>query len=461
MFQGTVPNQALKLLATVIKEWDCDKIFVGCSGNFTVERAISKIIDCPIVSNDVTIYSCYIGEYLSGKSVDELRVKADYNGECQFFREYMKDDTSKVATLILATDILGYEGQDNLYSKRMLRGYKEQFPELHKSMCEKLKSLKTNVQEFYKGDVMDMLDMIGDNDGFISFPPFFKGGYEKMWKDISKVFEFTEPKYEEFDPSTSIDKLCNKVKGLSNFFLMTERKIEGMKSFYCGVLQTPRGKDVYFYSKTSKSHFVAQFTKNLNCKPIVRIQEDDEVEWPIFLKELDNHQYYMLRAEYLSSTVNKSDPYKGGPSLALGCFTREGKLFGMFALSNSMMLGSDPRIEQPCIYMITDLAVGPTKVKGLSKLVVMCALSKEVKLMSEKVMNKRVKSIYTNAFSRNPSSMKYRGLLELYNRKELEKDDSGKVKKYSLSYGAPMGQWSLKEGFELWKQKLSKSIRKN
>lgn len=53
MFQGTVPNQALKLLATVIKEWDCDRIFVGCSGNFTVERAISKIIDCPIVSNDV------------------------------------------------------------------------------------------------------------------------------------------------------------------------------------------------------------------------------------------------------------------------------------------------------------------------------------------------------------------------------------------------------------------------
>ena len=37
-----------------------------------------------------------------------------------------------------------------------------------------------------------------------------------------------------------------------------------------------------------------------------------------------------------------------------------------------------------------------------------------------------------------------------------EKDENGKVKKWNLSYGASMGQWSLKEGYELWRRKSSK-----
>ena len=52
--------------------------------------------------------------------------------------------------------------------------------------------------------------------------------------------------------------------------------------------------------------------------------------------------------------------------------------------------------------------------------------------------------------------MKYRGLFELFGRKEIEKDENGKVKKWNLSYGAPMGQWNLKEGYELWRRKSSK-----
>ena len=42
--------------------------------------------------------------------------------------------------------------------------------------------------------------------------------------------------------------------------------------------------------------------------------------------------------------------------------------------------------------------------------------------------------------------MKYRGLFKLLTRKAT---DEG----YSLNYWAPAGQWTLKEGFELWKTK--------
>jgi len=92
----------------------------------------------------------------------------------------------------------------------------------------------------------------------------------------------------------------------------------------------------------------------------------------------------------------------------------------------------------------------------LSKLVLYCILSKEARFLAEKVTGKRANSITTNAFSKNPASMKYRGLFELFGRKEIEKDENGKVKKWNLSYGAPMGQWNLKEGYELWRRKSSK-----
>lgn len=69
---------------------------------------------------------------------------------------------------------------------------------------------------------------------------------------------------------------------------------------------------------------------------------------------------------------------------------------------------------------------------------------------------KRVKSITTNAFSKNQVSMKYRGLFELFGRRELEKDEEGNVRKWNLSYGTMMGQWTLKEGYKLWRQKSSK-----
>ena len=69
---------------------------------------------------------------------------------------------------------------------------------MHKDLCNKLENMKTNIDTFYHGDVMKMLDEIPENCGFISFPPFFKGGYEKMWKEIENFFEYTEPEYEMY-----------------------------------------------------------------------------------------------------------------------------------------------------------------------------------------------------------------------------------------------------------------------
>ena len=49
--------------------------------------------------------------------------------------------------------------------------------------------------------------------------------------------------------------------------------------------------------------------------------------------------------------------------------------------------------------------------------------------------------------------MKYRGIFKQYGKKVIKKDENGKPIKYNLSYGAKVGQWTLKEAFEKWKQR--------
>lgn len=451
MFQGTLPQKAIKIVGNIVKEWNCDRIYVGCSGNFTIERSISDLVSCGITSNDVTIYSSYIGKFLAGESLEGLKIKEEYDGSCMFLKDYMKSDVEKVATLILAGDILNYDGVDNMYCKRMLRGYEEQYKQMHEKLCEKMKTLKSNVDQFYCGDVMDMLSDIGANSGFISFPPFFKGGYEKMWKKVEEFFEFEEPEYEMFDPKVHIKEFCEKVKAVDNFCIITEREVPELEEYFVGKLATKNNKDIFFYSKTKRVHYVKTGLKETHGKPIIRLGPEEALGDELVITQLSLDQFNELRALYLSTAVTKV----ANPSMSFGIFYKD-KLFGVFAFSNSYMLTGSDKLEKPTIYLMTDFAISPTCEKNLSKLVLYCVLSKEVKLMAEKIMGKRVKTVTTNAFSRNPVSMKYRGIFEQFGRREIEKDEDGKVKKYNLSYGAKMGQWTLKEGYDLWRRKSSK-----
>lgn len=298
---------------------------------------------------------------------------------------------------------------------------------------------------------MKMLDEIPVNCGFLSFPPFFKGGYEKMWKKIEEFFVYEEPEYEIFDPNVHIKAFCDKVKKLDNFIIGAEREVPEMEEYFIGCLNTGPNKLIYFYSKTTANHYVKQGSKHTKAKPIVKIGKEDVIDENIEIRQIEIDQFEEIRALYLSTAVTKV----ATPSASYGLFNK-GKMFGVFAFANSMMLSGSEKLERPTIYLLTDFAISPTCEKNLSKLVLYCVLSKEAKLLAEKVMGKRVNTIATNAFSRNPVSMKYRGLFEQYGRMELEKDENGKVKKWNLSYGARMGQWTLKEGYEIWRQKLSK-----
>jgi hypothetical protein len=43
MFRGSIPSSVQRIVAEHAAQWTCRDIFVGCSGNFTIERVIAPL----------------------------------------------------------------------------------------------------------------------------------------------------------------------------------------------------------------------------------------------------------------------------------------------------------------------------------------------------------------------------------------------------------------------------------
>lgn len=40
MFHGSLPDSVQQIMGDCIRDWKCTDIYVGCSGNFTIERLL-------------------------------------------------------------------------------------------------------------------------------------------------------------------------------------------------------------------------------------------------------------------------------------------------------------------------------------------------------------------------------------------------------------------------------------
>ena len=93
MFHGSLPDSVQQILGDIVKNWNVKDIYVGCSGNFTIERMLQGVTNTNLHGNDVTIYSCLLGDYFAGNSL-QAKYKESYNGPMTMVRDYMKDDAS-------------------------------------------------------------------------------------------------------------------------------------------------------------------------------------------------------------------------------------------------------------------------------------------------------------------------------------------------------------------------------
>jgi len=459
MFHGSVPADAQRIMVESVKAWNATDIYVGCSGNLTVERALAPLGRFRLHSNDVSIYTYVLGDFFAGGKVD-VSLKPEIAENFAWMLPHMADPAQRAATVILASklvNVISADGsvKDNDYWRRMLRATRAQWPEMHEKTTAKYLQVPLSLASYGNEDVSTWVQSVPSSAGFISYPPFFALDYENQYKKLELIFDWPKPTYQPLDDKAK-DAFFESMTGRDHWLFGSNRRLDEYAQWLRGMAKTTnRGVPIYIYASNGAVRVVTprQETESVLVK---RLSPGVEVGSEMTIAPLNYKQFQALRSQYMNIHIRP-----GIASLPVAVLV-DGFLVGVYAFSTAPASHGPTDVRR--IYMLSDFPVRPTDYKNLAKLVLFAALSKESQLLAERAANHRIREVLTTAFAEKPVSMKYRGLFELVSRKENK--DAGKEgdpadarrfsQRYMLNYMAPIGRWTLNEGLQEWKKRHGK-----
>ncbi len=369
--------------------------------------------------------------------------------------DYLQDPASSVATVMLCTkmlDALKADGtvKDNPYYNRILPAYRVSWPTMHKKTMDRIESLPFVLKTYHCGDVVPWSKTIPKEAGFISYPPFFSGDYEAMFAKLDLLFDWDKPVYQEIGDG-HIEEFLETLTNRPYWAFGANRQVDAYTHYLRGVTQTTnRGVPIFIYSSKAKTRIVVPKQETAPV-PIHRLLPGETIGDHMQIIALGQGQFQALRSQYMNEFIKP-----GQASAAYGVVV-DNRLIGVYAFSVAPQNGG--LTHNSYIYMLSDFAVPNDRYPRLSKLVLYAALSYESKLIAERLARRRVRQLFTTAFSNNPVSMKYRGLFDVYSRIEQKTTQaiSHDNQRYRINYIADMGKWNLNEGLQEWKRKHAKA----
>lgn len=447
MFHGSIPQPMRSLVYEHAGHWPGEDIYVGCSGNYTIERVLHARFqgERRLHGNDIQAYSCALGWWLSGQPLN-FTLKPEFEGILGWLKPFTEDPTDLLATLMLGTRFLQWVHKRGLYYERMLNATREQWQRLHEKTTAKLRSLTVRLASFYAGDVRDYLKTAVPPDApVVMFPPFYSGDYTSQFAALDTVFDWPAPSFRELDEDGK-EEIIELVRDRPHWMLGLHIERPEMRRNLVGVVQTAnRGVPIYVYAAHGPRRIVRprQPTEPI---PMPKIGRDEPLGDTITLHMLTGGQFAAIRSQFMSKTIKP-----GTPLLACGVAV-DGKLIGAFAYL-------PPKYEPDCAYLMSDFPVSWTRYRRLAKLVVMAAISKEAQTLIQRSLSKKITSWRTTAFTDRPNSSKYgRGIPGAKLLKRTQPGADG-IHAYELQYGGPMGQFTLAETLQLWKRKHGSDLR--
>lgn len=450
MFQGSIPADVRNMIFEAVQGWSSPKFAVACSGNFTIERILDQAKIQHIQGCDVSIYTCALGAYFAGQPF-RLELKPEYAESLAWLAPSLETQVGKVSTLMLFTGFANaLRPSPNAYYTRLLGGYRQQWSTLMEKTVKRLESVPLKLADFHAGDAVPWVESLPEETAVLSFPPFFAKGYVNMWAMHDKIFSWDAPAFGEiFEEHRR--RFMTALTNRPEWIVGSSERLPELEPYLRGVSRTSGGVLIHNYSPVSKTRVVNRTTKKrpLNIKrlsPGQRLTPDSSIG----LKYLDIEEFSSLRSQYLKITmdVQISNVWRTYAVLVDGCIA------GVFAIRTAhLQHGATP----DSIYLVSDFCVSSSDYARLSKLILYAALSKESHLIVERMAKRRCRVMVTTAFSDHPVSMKYRGLFDLTSRKETHLDNHA----YQLNYSAPIGQWTLKEGYQVWFKKYGHILKES
>lgn len=431
MFQGTIPGPMRAIVRETAVSWPQGPVYVPCCGNFTIERSLAGL-GFALHSSDVSIYTTAIGRWLTGQPVG-IRLAEDSADELGWLADSLDDAVGTVATLMLGTRFLASVGREGLWHQRVVRSYRDQWQAKHTETVERLSASDVALASYEVEDVRSWLRKVPRDAPVCSFPPFYGGGYEKLYEPLNQHFTWDAPEYEPLSDADVVEVL-GAITDRPYWLTASNHDVPDLHGYLRGVIKTtPRAAPFYVYASEAPTRIVAP---RQPIEPVTapRLQRGRELTGPLSLALLKPGQFNALRARYLNPRIAP-----GAANVAVAVKDGAGQVLGVFALAPSSFTPDEA-------YLLSDFAVAPTDYPRLSKLIVLAATSAEAQLLCQRAFSRRMRALSTTAFSNNPVSMKYRGLLWLTKRGPSNEDGW----KFQLQYQGGMGGHTLAEALEMW-----------
>ena len=441
MFVGAVNRTLLAHLQANASAFSGKRVVVGCSGSFGVELALQEAGAqvASIHSNDVSLYSGALGAFFSNGTLS-AQPRADAP---EWLKFVWGPGARSVAVLEMLLEMLPFEKQKNAHQRRMWQGYLHHLAHMVEEVEERAGALPGGVTSYFAGDVGEHFRAQDGSDAvFLCFAPTYAGGYEKMYKRLHELFDWTPPQYGMLDEAARDGLLAWLADG-RRYFWYDDRKLPGMSPLI--VQERGSMRTIYIYANAlEKPAYYGPYIKRHNLP--LPLANENTVLTPgarVELLPIKTSDLADYKDQFLAKGIDHS------PGMWAFAVTVGDAVVGFIEFTRSKFGGSS-------VYVNSDFAVPNTRYARLSKLMVMLLVSKDVHAFLERKLLMRVTGVMTTAFTERPVSMKYRGVLELVKR-GVKKEDG----RHFLNYEGTFTDKSAQEVYAEWLNKYgSKQVSK-
>ncbi len=290
MFQGTIPGLMRSIVCETASQWPRGPVYVPCCGNFTIERSMAGM-GFALHSSDVSIYTTAIGRWLTGQPVG-IRLRGESRDQLHWFEDSLDDD---VGTLMLGTRFLASVGREGLWHERVVRSYREQWKAKYAETVERLSGSGIELASYEVEDVRSWLQKVPRDAPVCSFPPFYGGGYEKLYEPLEAHFTWDAPEYGPLSDADVVDVL-GAITNRPYWLTASNHDVPELHPYLRGVIKaTPRAAPFYVYASQAPTRIVAP---RQPIEPVKApcLREGDELVGPLKLSLLKPGQFNALRS---------------------------------------------------------------------------------------------------------------------------------------------------------------------
>ena len=338
---------------------------------------------------------------------------------------------------MFALKVAQFYQRKNDYQEEMFNAFIEQSKIYYDNTIKKLEkgALDFYIQSFYYGDFLDFLKMKRGKGVGISFPPTYKGGYEKLFSYVEESFKYEHASYNIFDPKEG-GAVFKELLDNDENIIYSDRYFNILEGYLVGKIRLGSNKNPLFaYSSLqTNNHYYIERDKCVKPSHIHILPVDYQftTDTVITVRQCAVNDVNYYKAFYMANKVN----YTTGGDFGL-VFMADGMAFGFTSFSKQLSTLSK-------IFMQSDFVVN-SETQRLSKLLIMLVKSHDVRRLIARKMYNYYDGVKTTVYTTSPVSMKYRGVFN------LERRDEGK-----LIYSSIFTEKSLNELYALWIRKYKK-----